>query len=65
MLMQLVVTTEVVVGKINNMKENKSPVVDVISPKTLNALQDGSVPLELKDANIIPLFKKRFKKQVC
>ena len=59
MLGQLVVTPEVVVGKINNMKENKSPVVDVISPKTLNTLQDGSVPLELKDTNIIPLFKKK------
>ena len=30
---QLVVTPEVVVSKINNMKENKSPVVDGISPK--------------------------------
>ena len=30
---QLVVTPEVVVSKINNMKENKSPGVDGISPK--------------------------------
>ena len=35
MLGHLVVTTEVVVGKIYNMKENKSPVVDVLSPKIL------------------------------
>ena len=32
---QLVVTPEVVVSKINNMKENKSPGVDGISPKLL------------------------------
>ena len=29
------------------------------------SLQEGSVPLEWKEANIIPLFKTRFKKQVC
>ena len=32
---QLFVTPEVVAGKINNMKENKSPGVDGISPKIL------------------------------
>ena len=32
-LVQLVVTPEVVASKINNMKENKSPGVDGISPK--------------------------------
>ena len=32
---QLFVTPEVVVSKINNMKENKSPGVDGISPKIL------------------------------
>ena len=32
---QLVVTTEVVASKVNNMKENKSPGVDGISPKIL------------------------------
>ena len=76
MLGQLVVTPEVVVSKINNMKENKSPGVDGISPK-LNilkeiveqistplahvfniSLQEGIVPFEWKEANIIPLFKK-------
>ena len=71
---QLVVTPEVVVSKINNMKENKSPGVDGISPKILKetveqistplahvfnmSLKEGSVPFEWKEANIIPLFKK-------
>ena len=59
---QLVVTPEVVASKINNMKENKSPGVDGISPKILKeaieqictplehvfnmSLQEGIVPLE-------------------
>ena len=71
---QLVVTPEVVASKINNMKENKSQGVDGISPKILKesveqistplahvfnmSLQEGIVPLEWKEANIIPLFKK-------
>ena len=71
---QLVVTPEVVVSKINNMKENKSPGVDGIPPKILKetveqistplahvfnmSLQEGIVPFEWKEANIIPLFKK-------
>ena len=71
---QLVVTPEVVANKINNMKENKSPGVDGISPKILKetveqistplshvfnmSLQEGIVPLEWKEANVIPLFKK-------
>ena len=71
---QLVVTSEVVASKINNMKENKSPGVDWISPKILKetveqistplahmfnmSLQEGIVPLEWKEANIVPLFKK-------
>ena len=75
---QLVVTPEVVATKINNMKENKSPGVDGISPKILKetveqisappthvfnmSLQEGIAPLEWKEANFIP---KRFKKQVC
>ena len=68
------VTPEVVANKINNMKENKSPGVDGIAPKILKetvqqictplahvfnmSLQEGIVPLEWKEANIIPLFKK-------
>ena len=56
------------------MKENKSPGVDGISPKIVKgpveqiikpfahvfnmSLQEGIVPLEWKEANIIPLFKK-------
>ena len=71
---QLFVTPEVVASKIDNMKENKSPGIDGISPKILKetveqmstplahvfnmSLQEGSVPLEWKEANIIPLFKK-------
>ena len=71
---QLVVTPEVVDSKINNMIENKSPGVDGISPKILKetvgqisaplahvfnmSLQEGIVPFEWKEANIIPLFKK-------
>ena len=71
---QLVVTPEVVATKINNMKENKSPGVDGISPKILKetveqismplahmfnmSLQEGIVPLEWKEANIISLFQK-------
>ena len=71
---QLVITPEVVASKINNMKENKSPGVYGISPKILKetveqismplahvfnmSLQEEIVPLEWKEANIIPLFKK-------
>ena len=72
---QLIATPEVVASKINNMKENKSPGVDGSSPKILKetveqtskplahvfnmSLQEGIVPVEWKEANIIPLFKKR------
>ena len=71
---QLVITPEVLVNKINNMKDNKSPGVDGIAPKILKetveqickplahvfnmSLREGIVPLEWKEANIIPLFKK-------
>ena len=66
---QLIVTPEVVASKINNMKENKSPGVDGLSPKILKetveqiskplahvfnmSLREGIVPLEWKEANII------------
>ena len=61
---QLVVTPDVVASKINNMKE--SPGVDGISSKILKeteekistSLAQGIVPVEWKEANIIPLFKK-------
>ena len=72
---QLVVTPEVVASTINNMKENKSPGVDGISHKILSetveqisaplahvfsmTLQEVSVPLEWKEANIITLLKKK------
>ena len=46
MLGQLVVTPEVVASKINNMKENKSPGVDGISPKILKeTVEQNSTPL--------------------
>ena len=67
---QLVVTPEVVASKINNMKENKSPGLDGMSPKILKetveqistplahvfnmSVQKGIVHLEWKEANIIP-----------
>ena len=71
---QLVVTPEVVVSQIINMKEIKSQGMDGISPKILKEtvqqistplahvfnmqLQEGIVPFEWKEANLIPLFKK-------
>ena len=74
MLGQLIVTPEVVASKTKNMKENKSTGVDGLSPKVLKetveqmskqlehvfnmSLQEGILPLEWKEANIIPLFKK-------
>ena len=71
---QLIVTPEFVASKSINMKENKSPGVDGISPNILKetveqistplahvfnmSLQEGIVLLEWKEANIIPLLKK-------
>ena len=63
MLGQLIVTPEVVASKINNMKENKSPkmlkeTVEQISKPLAHvfnmSLHEGIVPLEWKEANIIP-----------
>ena len=71
---QLTVTPKIVAMKIRDMKNNKSPGVDGIPPKLLLeiveqisiplatvfnlSLDEGIVPLEWKDSNIIPLFKK-------
>ena len=71
---QLIVTQKMVAKKIRDMKENKSPGVDGIPPKLLLeivehisiplatvfnlSIEEGVVPLEWKEANIIPLFKK-------
>ena len=71
---QLVITPQVLANKINNITDNKSPGVDGIAPKIVKetveqiskplahvfnmSLQEGIVPLEWKEANIIPLFKK-------
>ena len=69
---QLIVIPKMVAKKIRDMKDNKSPGVDVIPPKLLLeiveqisiplarvfnlSLEEGVVPLEWKEANIIPLF---------
>ena len=70
---QLIATQKMVANKIRDMKDNK-PGVDGIPPKLLLeiveqisiplatlfnlSLEEGVVPLEWKEANIIPLFKK-------
>ena len=71
---QLFVTPEMLAKKIKKMKDNKSPGVYGIPPKLLKeiieqistplakmfnlSLEEGIVPLEWKEANITPLFKK-------
>ena len=67
--------------KIQNIKDNKKPGVDGISPKLLLeiveqismplattllnlSLEEGIVPLEWKEANIILLLYKKFEKRV-
>ena len=73
-LRQLFVTPEMIAKKIKKMKDNKSPGVDGIQPKLFYkiveqvstplakvfnlSLEEGIVPSERKEANIIPLFKK-------
>ena len=71
---QQIVTPTMVAMKIRDMKDNKSPRVNGIPTKSLLeivkqisiplatvfnlSLEEGIVPLEWKEANIIPLFKK-------
>ena len=71
---QLFVTPELITTKIKKMKDNKSSGVDGIPPKLLKeiveqistplakvfnlSLEEGLVPSEWKEANIMPLFKK-------
>ena len=78
---QLVVTPEVVASKINNMKENKSPGVDGLSPKILKetveqiskplahvfnmSLQEGICTRRMERSKHYSFIQKRFKKQVC
>ena len=72
---KLIVTPEMEAKKIKTMKDNKSPGVDGIPPmetveqiiiplaRVFNlSLNEGAVPTEWKEANIIPLFKKWFEK---
>ena len=76
---QLFVTPEMIAKKIKKMKDNKSPGVDWISPKLLKeiveqistplaklfnlSLEEGIVPSEWKEANIMPLFKNGSRKK--
>ena len=76
----LVVTPEMVANKIKAMKANKSPGVDGIPTKLLLetveqisiplakifkwSLNEGVVPFEWKETNIIPLFKKGSRNKV-
>ena len=71
---QLIVTPTMVAMKIRDVKDNKSPGLDEIPPKLLLeiveqisiplatvlnlSLEEGIVPLEWKESNNIPLFKK-------
>ena len=71
---QLIVTPKMVAKKIRDMKDNNSSGVDGILPKLLLeiveqisiplaavfnlSLEEGIVPLEWKEANIIPFFLK-------
>ena len=59
---QLFVILEMIAKKIKNMKDNKSPGIDGIPPtlaKVFNlSLEEGIIPSEWKEANIMPLFKK-------
>ena len=71
---QLIVTPKMIAKKIRDIKDNKSPGVDGIHPKLLLeiveqisiplatvfnlSLEEVVVPLEWKEANIIPLFIK-------
>ena len=73
-LEQLIVTPKMIAKKIRDIKDNKSPGAGGIPPKlpleiveqisiplatVFNlSLEEGIVPLEWKEANIIPLFKK-------
>ena len=71
---QLIVTPEVAASKINNMKENKSPGVDGLSPKILKeTVEQISKPLapggncthRMERSKHYSFIQKRFKKYVC
>ena len=66
---QLVVTPEVVASKINNMKENKSPGVDGISPKilkeTVHVTAGVNCTFRMEGSKHYSSIQNFFKKQVC
>ena len=73
-IQHMVITPDMILAKLKNMKDNKLPGVDRISPKMLKeiaeeisvplaivfnlSIQDGIVPLEWEIANVVPIFKK-------
>ena len=70
----MLITPAMIVTKIQNLKDNKSPGIDGITPKLLKeiaeeisvplaimfnlSLREGTVPHEWKHANVVPIFKK-------
>ena len=73
-LTNMLITPAMIVTKIQNLKDNKSPGIDGITPKLLKeiaeeisvplaimfnlSLREGTVPHEWKHANVVPIFKK-------
>ena len=63
---QLVVTPEVVANKINNMKENKSPVVDGIAPKIYTTKIDTFVcPPNISETVAVRLLKLAHRSRIA
>ena len=73
-LTNMLIMPAMIVTKIKNLKDNKSPVIDGITQKLLKeiaeeisvplaimfnlSLHEGTVPHEWKHANVVPIFKK-------
>ena len=72
-LTNMLITPAMIVTKIKKLKDNKSPGIDGITPKSLKeiaeeisipmtimfnlSLREGTVPHEWKHANVVPIFK--------
>ena len=70
----MLITPAMIVTKITNLKDNKSPGIDGITPKLLKeiteeisvplaimfnlSLREGTVPHKWKHDNVVPIFKK-------